>query len=541
MERDAVTAGDSDGVAASRAPWLDVGAFAAALLAYATCHGGLFFAGYAPAIQVGIVVGLVASLVATRPWRAATVAAAAGIIGPIFEMPLTEKSYTGAVFAGGSLPMTIASVAIVGALVAFGAAWLVRRGMLRPGVVVALGAALLIANLWLTTSVLLPGRQVVDGRTLSEFLTTPPKPNTKQADQAYYVAVASYMKRDGLSYYQAVKRAYNENTVWGYNPPNVLAVREPLLFYVWTLFADLRGAVWAMVALASAAGALALAVPRGLSRPTARLIATGGVVSYLLYFTTLPYVLGFEPWGGALAVVCAGLFALAIGATPAGLGTPDAPVDDAQHVRRRLLMASAALVAFIAVACRELMLFLPAAGLAAALFSPKRERRFDLAVWIGALVAAVSAWAMHACAAQSIITPRSGLEKWAFRGNLETLVMGVTHGSQQLSAQGWIMVTLAVLGVIGAAVQAERQYRVFALVALGLPLVFFVFAWNGAIDITTGAKVNYWGSIVNPLLLAFVPAALLLIPGMRATATAAETAGIAQTAPQTAEADGAAA
>ncbi len=523
MERDAVTPGVSASTPAerpvhaveapaSRVPWVDLGAFAAALLAYATCHGGLFFAGYAPAVQAGIVVGLVASLAATRPWRAAAVAAAAGVLGPLVELPVVEKSYTGSVFGGGSLPVTIVAVALMGAVVAFGVAWLTGHGLLRPGAVVALGAVLLIANLWLTTSVLLPGRQVVDGRTLAEFLTNPPQPGTRQSDQAYYVAVATYMKRDGLSYYQAVRRAYNENAVWGYNPPNLLAVREPLLFYVWTLFADLRGAVWAMAALASAAGALALAIPRGLARPTVRLIATGGVVSYMLYFTTLPYVLGFEPWGGALAVVCAGLFALAVGFT--------AP-SDPQRTRRRLLMAAAALVAFIAVAARELMLFLPAAGILAAFFSPRSERRFDLSVWIGALAASVTSWAIHAFAAQSIITPRSGLEKWAFRGNLETLVLGITHGSQQLTVQGWLMVALAILGVIGAVVQADRQYRVFALVALGLPLAFFVFAWNGAIDITSGDKVNYWGSIVNPLLLAFVPAALLLLPGMRSPAVGA--------------------
>ena len=106
------------------------------------------------------------------------------------------------------------------------------------------------------------------------------------------------------------------------------------------------------------------------------------------------------------------------------------------------------------------------------------------------------------------MTPSGGLEKWLGRGSIGNIALGIANGARYISAFQWLLVLLAVLGIVGAALQSEPQYRVFLLLCLVPPLLFFLIAWNGAIDQATGKNVNYWGSIVSPLLFALAPAAL---------------------------------
>jgi hypothetical protein len=81
-----------------------------------------------------------------------------------------------------------------------------------------------------------------------------------------------------------------------------------------------------------------------------------------------------------------------------------------------------------------------------------------------------------------------------------------------------LLALLTLLGVLGAFMQKEPQYRAFMLGCVLLPLLTFFFAWNEAIDNSTGAQVNYWGIVMGPLLFAMIPAALGAIPVLR-TAT----------------------
>jgi hypothetical protein len=488
--------------------YADIGAVVVALLAYAFVHGGLFYEAFLPAVQIGLIVGVITALVASSASRSALAAGIGVALGALVEAPLHAS--------GGALVLAATAIAVA-ALTAFAIRFAADKGQVRAPLVLLLGVLLIVGNLWLTTATMDANQVVANGQTMFQFMTTRPATGVVQADQQYYLAVIDHMK-DGLPYYQAVKVAYHENALWGFDPPNVLAVRQPLL--LWTLAklpGDGRSPIWAMALIASVAGVLAMAISRDVEQRTVRLIALAAVAAYFVNFTTLPFVLGFEPWGGAFAVICAGLFALSLG-------------DGVSPRRHYGYMAAAALVAVAAVAIRELMLFLPAAGLLAAFFSESRFRRFDIGAWIASIAGCAAVLGAHVILAGAIVTPRTGLEKWLGRGGVGNVVMGIVNGARYISASQWVLVALAIVGIVGAFVQRDTQLRVFLLVSIALPLAFFLVAWNGAIDQATGKEVNYWGSVISPLLFALVPAALGPLLSGRLVA-ALQTPGTAPTRP----------
>jgi hypothetical protein len=466
-------------------PSADVVAFAAALLAYVMVHGGLFGPDVAPAVQAGVIVGIVAAFSATASWRAAVAAGVAGVLGGVL-LPVA---------GAGSAPIAAATVAAVAALVAFGARWVVDRGMLRKQLVVMLGMAMIVGNLWLSTATLGSQQVVIEGQTMFQFMLSKPTPNVLQPDQVFYKNVVQKM-RAGAGYYEAWRSAYHENAVWGRDPSGVLSVRQPLLLSVLAaLPGDGRSPIWLMTLLASIAAVLSMALARGLHEHAIALVSAAAVASFFLNFTTLPFVFGFEPWAGLLAVIAISLFAQSQGGKPERL--------------RRSLMIAAAVAAVLAVAVRELMLFLPLAGIVAALFAPREQRRFDLTVWAAATVACAAALGAHALAALRIISPGPGLEQWLGRGSVDNLVMGLVNGAKYISSSYVLLTALAFIGVGGALLQRDRQYKVFLIVAIFVPLVFFLFAYNGAIDQATGRVINYWGPVITPVIYAMVPAILL--------------------------------
>ena len=429
----------------STVPWAEIGALLAALLAYATAHGGLFFAGYAPAIQTGILVGLVVSLAASTPARAALIAAVAGVVGPILEMPLLEKSYTGSAFAAGSLAVTIAAVAGVGALVAFGVGWAVDRKMLRAGAVVALGAVLLIGNLWLTTS-MLDARSA--GRRWDDALGIP-----DQAPDAGHETVRPGVLRRRRNLHEGRRavllrrgqpRLQRECRV-GIRPAEpVRGPRAPAVLPVDAVSRSARCGV------GDGGTGFGCRCPRARRPPRSR--ASHGSASGHRGRRVVPPVLHDAALRARVRAVGRGARGRLRGPVRAcdrcgrrAAAWVHARVRGDRGGRGRLARDSCC-------SCRQRASPPRCSLLAENVVSTSQcgsGRSF-------------SPWGrgrIHAQAALSVITPRSGLEKWAFRGTLETLVMAITHGSQQLTLQGWIMVSLAVLGVIGAALQFDRQYR----------------------------------------------------------------------------------
>lgn len=469
----------------------DAVAVALALITYAAVGGGLFDAVYAPVLTVGLALGLVAGLAAGSPVSAALAAGGCGLIGAIVAAP-----------EGASGALSVAVIAAVAAASGLGVRIVLDSGVLRTSIVVALGMLLVVGNLWLTTSVWGPSPGTIEGMSTFQFLAAPPPDGIEQNDQQYYLSVY-YRMKSGAPYYRAIREAYHANAAWGYDPPSVMAVREPALFELWAATpGDGRSIVWLLAVLGTAAAFAALFLAGPAAGPAAGLTAAAAVSAYFAHFTTLPVVTWSEPWAGALALLAAAALVASSG-------------EDGR--RRTALLWGAAMAAALAVAVRELMLFVPAAGVASAFLAGRDRRREALAAWGASLAVSLAALGLHVWAASAIVTPRDqGMSTWVGRGGLDAMTAAMTTGARFFAGPSFVPVVLGLLGAVAAVAAFRGRDRAFLAACSLLPLGLFLVVWNGAIDVATGRAVNYWGGIVMPLLLALAPvAAGLLDPAER--------------------------
>lgn len=470
--------------------WRMLGVALAVALTYLTLASGVALAGLLGALQVGALAGVAGGLVAPS-WRVAILAAAAGLlVGVAVSPPWFNQGQ----------PITIVVMFLVGVSVAAGVQAVVSSGQLRASVIVAFALALLVAGVWLVaTSIAQVPHQRDQGRTVLQELARRPVAGQRWDDSEFYRAVVWKM-REGTPFLEAFRAAYRENSRWRSDPTSVLGVRPALMFEFWKALPGWpQDALWSLVALGSVAMMAApIVVSRSVS-PGLGIAGAGGLAAYLLGYALIPSLLFLsEIWTGVLAVLVLAAYRMS-----------------QENGDGRAWMASAAAVALLAALTRELMVFLLIAGIAAAWFGPAERRRFDLAVWAAAFVVFCGVWGAHLLAARSIVTAVAGTGfVWFAHGGLGNLVSGMVSSTWSVG-NSWVPVVLALLGLVGAFAQADRQFRVFALAALVMPLIGFVFVGTDAVLGATGVAYNYWGAIVMPSLFVLAPASLALVPGMR--------------------------
>jgi hypothetical protein len=480
----------------SAVAWGFVGAACAGLLTYVTSATSLALVGVLGAAQVGFLVGAVVGMVA-RSVRSALAASAICVVVGVAVFPPW--------FYRGELA-TLLLLLVVGVGVSGGVRAAIERELVRPGLVAVVTVGLAIACMLLVASSIATSPDPGAGG-MSELQQVSKRPGLgdKWTDSKFYQVVVWKM-RDGTSFLTAFKTAYRENPSWRNDPFSVFAVRPPLMFYFWKSLPDpwSASAFWALLALVCLGMVMAPVIA---ARSVSSVVGVAGAMAladYVLGFAFKPGLLFmFEPWAGAFAVLVLGMFALATGGRGWGRG----------------LMVAAAALAVVTALARELMVFLLIAGLMAAFFAPKDRRRFDVTVWASALVGFGVIWAVELASASAIVkatVPMSRL--WFAHGGLSNLVSGLVIQTWAVGG-AWVSVALVLLGIAGAAVQRDRQLRVFALAAVLMPLVGFLFVGTNASSAARG-PYNYWGAIVLPLLYVLAPAAVAWIPSMDASSTA---------------------
>jgi hypothetical protein len=471
--------------------WHVLGAPLAGLLAYLTLASGVALAGYLGALQIGVLVGIVVGL--TSPsWRlAAGAAAAALVVGAVVSPPWFDSGQ----------PLTLVVMALAGIALAAGARAAVDSGQLRAQVVVGFALLVLVGSVWLVASSIVSVPTARDqGRTPLQELARRPVAGEQWSDSEFYRAVVWRM-RDGEPFLSAFRAAYHDNGRWKSDPNSMLGVRTPVIFEFWSLLPGQWAvtAFWTLLGLTSIA---MLASPLLISRavsPVLSVAGAAGLASYVLGFALSPTLLFLsEIWTGVIAVLVFALLALAM--------RPGAA--------RGWTLAAVAL-AFVAAISRELMVFLMVAGLIAALFAPKGRRGFDLAAWGTAFVAFFALWAAHLSQARHIVTAIKSVGfAWTAHGGVGNLLSGLTSSTWSVGTS-WVPIMLAVLGILGALAQPDRQFRAFATAAVVMPLIGFLFVGTDAVLRGSGIAFNYWGAIVVPVLFVLAPASLAWIPGMR--------------------------
>ena len=107
----------------------------------------------------------------------------------------------------------------------------------------------------------------------------------------------------------------------------------------------------------------------------------------------------------------------------------------------------------------------------------------------------------------------------ALRGGLEHLFATLTFSQELFAAKSWFLPLLVGLSIGGALALWRTRFRaiaIFAAIAIGGMLTLFLIAGNGGRNSGTGQIVGYWGALVVPLALAFMPASFLSVdPGLQ--------------------------
>jgi len=468
----------------------------AGLLTYLAAATGMALAGFLGALQVGLLVGIVVGLVSpsVRVSLAAVVVSLG--VGVVVSPPWFQEGQ----------PLTLAVLLVVALAVAAGARVVVDGGQLRPSMLVGVGLLVAAGCLLLVASGIASSpSDKYDGRTELQELARRPVAGQLWGDSEFYRAVVWHL-RDGEPFLTAFRSAYHENGRWNRDPDSMLGVRTPLIYEFWRV---LPGewpvtALWVLLGLTCAAMLLSPVVISGAVPPALSIASATGLAAYVFGFAVMPTTLFLsEIWTGVVGVFVFALFARA-----------------RREGASRWWMVSAAAVACLAAFARELMVFLLVAGLLAAFFAPRERRRFDMAAWALPLLIALGAWVVHLMAARAIITPVASVGfAWAKHGGIGNLLSGLTSSTWFVGST-WVPITIALLGIAGAAALPDRQYRAFALAAVCMPLVGFLFVGTDAVLRGSGIAFNYWGAIVVPALFVLAPASLGWIPGMRARGAA---------------------
>jgi hypothetical protein len=449
--------------------WLDVAALVAAVLATVSV-GRLFYFG--AWVQLG--------LIATSPLWAAAAGAAAVLIG----LPIVL----------GAFSVDVAAVALAG-VAAFAIHWLIGRKP-RWSDWIAYGViGLIVANMWATTLYVNAPRPSGDA-TPAAAVAASPKLGVDWNDTGFYRRVLSRM-RSGEGFYVAYRAAFNENLRWAMDPPSVFSYRLPTAFWFWRYLPGGPIAPFAAwLVLSTAVIAAVTRLTRHRVRLAVALPAAAAIASYLITFGTSVQVLLTEAWAASLGV-------LAVAAVVESYSS--------RHWRRWTLAAVS--LALLACLTRELMVFLPVAGVAAALLVRDERGRFRAMAWGACLAAFASAYIAHIAAIGGAV---SGVKAaLAFSsGGLRFFADAFSWATEIIGGGAPVIVAFAVMAATGIWLTPDRGEKWFLALAAALPLTTFLLVGNDARDLTTGQTLNYWGTVVIPVLIALSPWGFAMIPGL---------------------------
>jgi hypothetical protein len=446
----------------------------------------------APPALVGLVCGLVTGLVVAKPRDGALVApAVAGSLAALFVAGAGP---------GTAAPGATGLAEVVQVVLLAGAgAWIVSvTGRKTRALVIWLVLGTLVIGLWVATLSMnqasYPGRWPV-----ARLLATEPTAGQYFFDGSTYVRIF-YLTQHGMDYYQAFRKAVNEDGRGGGLPKSVLNYRLPTLF--WSLLplpADGRAAVFPLLVLASGAllGAYLLAATN--VRSPIALLAPVLLWPYLLRPLTSTYLLFTEYWGAVLAVAAMGAAGLAV-------------------KRDRRWEPAAVGLAVLAALTRELFAYVLVAGLIARLTDKEERRR--AAWWISGLALFAAGYALHYLAARRFAPSGMSwtLATWLHGG--PQFLAGVLRFNQDyLAERAWTPLLLGAMGLAGAAAARPRPLRTLCLTAALMPTAAFLVVGSGPWG-------DYWGPVLTPLLLVMAPMALAWLPYGRRAASASSEHGL---------------
>jgi hypothetical protein len=167
-------------------------------------------------------------------------------------------------------------------------------------------------------------------------------------------------------------------------------------------------------------------------------------------------------------------------------------------------------LALLATLVRETMGFLLLAGPVASLRAPPAERTRRLVVWGSALGLFALAYAAHALAIGGAVSRTRTLSSY-LQGGLESLWLALTYATDFMGGP-WPALLCGALAIGGAAAAPAADSRAHLLFVVLAPLAINLLTGNRALQVS-GVRINYWGVILVPILVAVAPWAAALVRG----------------------------
>ncbi len=325
-------------------------------------------------------------------------------------------------------------------------------------------------------------------------------------DEHLYVGTLQLVRK-GVPYYKAALTVFNYDPGrWNVKSP--LTFRQPLPTYIWLVLGDgaVIGVVWSVLAALSLLAAYFAAekfVP-----PLAALLAPLGLAA--VYGITVWHpvrLLWAEVWAAPFAVVAGACAALVLWDTRAEGG------------RRAWLFATVgALSALVAMACRELALAPVLIMALALLLAPAVRRRHLWIPWAAAVLLWAGQYAWHAqqvialTASEPAVEAPTALRDYLFVGP-GALTAGIRWASSEIYLLPFV-VLLCLMAAVSAFTVRSAALRVL-VGGLTLGMLGLMMLVGPPVKTYDGYLNGYWGYLFVPIVIAWAPLALRLIPGMR--------------------------
>lgn len=475
-------------------------AFFGGLLTFIATVGGLFI--ILPWAQSAVLAGVTTGLLA-RNLKTGTAAGAAAALAGWLIRPPYYWDFLYNYFDGGRQQQLVmgAMVVAVCAVVAGAVGWLVDRAPRYGSLLFAATILWIIISMWFLPITLNAVRSSYSSGVLLPTFNSQLAghlPNVKSVD----------MSDNTLFYraYRAVKRgedfypAYNGLLVKYRGAPaeSVGDFRVPLLFWLWAALPDAQSlvplylmlvtlAVLAVIPLSAANVELPLAIP-----------ACAFVASYLVTFGMHLGLFSQEQWAVVFGLMALAAYAISL-----------------RSDRWRGWTIAAVVLSVIAVLCREIMAFLPLAGLVSVFFGDSEQRRGRLLIWGAGLGVFAALYGAHLVAVAPHLEGGQGIPR-AGRGSIDFVLAALQYSAKFVGQGGWMPYALGAVGMLGMLAARDRRMTIVALGSTLALLVACLFLGNGAHIYGADGRliwINYWGLGVIPILYAFVPSALAYFAG----------------------------
>jgi len=281
------------------------------------------------------------------------------------------------------------------------------------------------------------------------------------------------------------------------DPFSVLSYRLPTAFWFWDSLPGGPIAIfiaWLVLSTGAFVAGMRLAyrrVPVAFALP-----AAGVLASYLVYFGTSEMILFTEAWAAAVGII-------AVAAT----------VESFRSKAWRGWTLAAVALAILACSVRELMVYLPVAGVIAAVVAGGPQRRFRVSAWTGGLGLFAVAYVGHVVAIGGAVSGKQATAQVLVSGGLRFFAEAFSWATAITGGGAAMLALLGIMAAVGIWLAPDLRERWFLATTAALPLAAFLVFGNDA-RFADGTTTNYWGTIIVPVLVVLSPWAFAAVPGL---------------------------